>query len=44
MKRNLKAPDSRKIYRPSVPNRLENRPTFDRFPEEILFPNLFRLK
>ena len=44
MKRNLKAPDTRKTYRPSVPNWLENRPTFDRFPEEILFPNLFRLK
>jgi len=34
-----------KAYRKPKPNPMETRPTFDRFPEEILFPmNIYRLK
>ena len=36
---------SRRDYRPSVPDRQENRPTFDRFPEYTLFPmDFFKLR
>lgn len=35
----------RNEYRREVGDRLKNRPTFDRFPEQILFPmNLYKLK
>ena len=34
-----------KAYRKPKSNPMENRPTFDRFPEELLFPmNLYRMK
>ena len=31
-------PDARETYRPSIQDRQENRPTFDRFPEYSLLP------
>ncbi len=37
--------DARETYRPSIPDRQENRPTFDRFPEYSLLPmDFFKLQ
>ena len=45
MKHEKRARDGRETYRPTIRNRQENRPTFDRFPEAILYPmNLYKLK
>jgi hypothetical protein len=45
MKQNRSDRTRRKPYRPSVQDRQENRPTFDRFPEYTLFPmDFFKLK
>ena len=45
MKRGKTKAEPRKTYRPSVQDRQENRPTFDRFPEYALFPmDFFKLK
>ena len=45
MKRIETRTNPKKAYRPSVPDRQENRPTFDRFPEYALFPmDCFRLR
>ena len=43
--RNERVSGARETYRPRDCERTANRPTFDRFPNEILFPmNIYRLK
>jgi hypothetical protein len=45
MKHARSADTRRKPYRPSIPDRQENRPTFERFPEYTLLPmDFFKLK
>ena len=45
MKRMESNTKTRETYRLLKKDPMENRPTFDRFPEQILFPmNLYRMK
>ena len=45
MKRIEPKTNARETYRPLKKDPMENRPTFDRFPEQILFPmTLYRMK
>ena len=45
MKRIESNTKTREPFRPLKKDPMENRPTFDRFPEQILFPmNLYRMK
>ena len=45
MKRMESNTKTRETYRPLKKDPMENRPTFDRFPEQILFPmTLYRMK
>ena len=45
MKRMESNTKTRETYRPLKKDPMENRPTFDRSPEQILFPrNLYRMK
>ena len=45
MKRIESNTKTRETFRPLKKDPMENRPTFDRFPEQILFPmTLYRMK